>query len=234
MQEALAAPNSPTSVLSFMFGVDYRDPLAVNRNMRTGQAVLDMRAFWFFDTGSLDELSRPFGDVVRAAGREELRGAGWNGSVDGNMAQLVLCDQLSRTIFRGTQEAFAYDAQALALARVLSDNLLADSKAIAAPLVGEFYAPYMVFLLTSLMHSENIEDHAQLSRVNDHADTQGPSILRDWFALMRSGGAAHTRVVERFGRYPHRNRANGRSNTPAEDAWLADVENLPGWARSQL
>ena len=44
----------------------------------------------------------------------------------------------------------------------------------------------------------------------------------------------HTDVVERFGRYPHRNRAMGREDTAEEAEWLADWENLPGWARSQL
>lgn len=44
----------------------------------------------------------------------------------------------------------------------------------------------------------------------------------------------HAAVVERFGRYPHRNAALGRESTPEEQAWLDDVDNLPGWAKSQL
>lgn len=234
VQDALGAPNSPASVLSFMFGVDFGCPKDVERNMRTGQSVLDMRRFWFFDVGDLDELSKPFSELVRSAGQGKLVGYDWNRTVDGKMAQLVLCDQLSRSIFRGSQEAFAYDAQALGLARLLCDSLLAGKGAIEEPLAGEFYPPYLVFLQTALMHSECVEDHAQLSDVNDYADRQGPVILRDWFAMMRTGGEAHTRVVERFGRYPHRNAANGRINTAAEDAWLADVDNLPNWAKSQL
>jgi len=42
------------------------------------------------------------------------------------------------------------------------------------------------------------------------------------------------KVIDRFGRYPHRNALLGRKNTPEEEAWLADVDNLPSWALSQV
>lgn len=150
------------------------------------------------------------------------------------MAQLLLCDQLSRSVFRGNDEAFAFDARALVLARTLSENLLEAKATLETPLSGAFYIPYLVFMLTTFMHSERVDDHKSLARLLDYADSHAPACLQDWFALMRRGGEAHTRVVERFGRYPHRNAAQGRPNTPAEDAWLADVENLPSWARSQM
>lgn len=87
-----------------------------------------------------------------------------------------------------------------------------------------------MFLQTGLMHSESRQDHARLERIQDHADANTPQILRDWFDLMRRGGAAHTDVVQRFGRYPHRNAANGCTNTASEQAWLDDGDNLPSWA----
>jgi uncharacterized protein (DUF924 family) len=234
IQESLRNPSSPTSVLSTMFGVDYHDQQDVGRGMRTGHSVLEMRECWFSGCAAFDELCQPFRDVVRAAGQEKLVGPDWNSSIDGKVAQLVLCDQLARGIFRGSQEAFEYDEQSLKLARLLCDNLLKDEKTLIEPLTGEFYPPYLVFLQTALMHSESLEDHTQLTDIVDYADIHSPPILRDWFLLMRSGGEAHTKVVRRFGRYPHRNAAKGRINTREEDAWLADVDNLPGWAKSQL
>lgn len=233
IQEALRNPWSPISVLSFMFGADYNDPQAVNAKMHSGRSVMDMREIWFPGNAAFDKLCQPFSDVVRAAGHGKLTGIDWNHSVDGKMAQLILCDQLSRSAFRGLPEAFEYDERSLVLARILSDNLLRQAGNNAEPLSGTFYPPYLVFLLTALMHSESAKDHEQLSEINDYAATYGPPILLDWFDLMHSGGEAHTRVIDRFGRYPHRNAAKGRINTPEEEAWLADVDNLPGWAKSQ-
>lgn len=234
IEDSRRNPGSVISVLSFMFGVDYRDPLAIERGMRTGQSVFDMRGFWFSAGAPFDELCLPFRDLVRAAGAGKLTGPEWNETVDGNMAQLLLCDQLPRNIFRGSQEAFGSDATSLKLARVLSDHLLGHEKSGAEPLLGESYPPYLVFLLTALMHSERVEDHRELARVLDYADAEAPPVLHEWFRLMRRGSQAHTDVVERFGRYPHRNAAHGRSHTSDEAAWLADVDNLPSWAKSQL
>lgn len=234
IQASLRAPDTVVSVLSFMFGVDYRDPQDIARGMRTGQSVFDMRGFWFSAGAPFDEVCLPFRDLVRAAGAGKLAGPEWNETVDGKLAQLLLCDQLSRNIFRGSQEAFASDATSLKLARVLSDNLLGHVESGAEPLSGEFYPPYLVFLLTALMHSERVEDHRELARVLDYADAEAPPVLHEWFRLMRRGSQAHTDVVERFGRYPHRNAAHGRTHTSDEAAWLADVDNLPSWAKSQL
>jgi uncharacterized protein (DUF924 family) len=43
----------------------------------------------------------------------------------------------------------------------------------------------------------------------------------------------HKDVIDRFGRYPHRNQALGREHSAEEAAWLADYENMPAWAKSQ-
>jgi uncharacterized protein (DUF924 family) len=52
--------------------------------------------------------------------------------------------------------------------------------------------------------------------------------------MLAKSCADHKRIVERFGRYPHRNPAMGRESTADEAAWLADYDNLPGFAKSQL
>jgi uncharacterized protein (DUF924 family) len=234
LREASAKPWSPTSVLSFFFAVNYNDDAQRAHGLRDGHSVLEMREVWFFGPSCFDELCEPFRDVIRAAGKAELAGPEWNSSVDGKVAQLILCDQLSRSAFRGSQEAFANDERSVSLARELSANLLSDEPAGAARLSGEFFSPYFVFLLTAFMHSERLDDHIQLSRVLDHSDAHSPAILHEWFGVMRKGSESHTRVVNRFGRYPHRNTALGRTNTEDEAAWLADVDNLPGWAKSQI
>lgn len=218
-----------------MFGINFGEPVDAANRMRSGQPVLDMKQFWFSGGKSpFDELCQPFCDVAEAAGAGTLGGPIWNQSVDGRMAQLLLCDQLPRHLFRCSQRAFVYDQQAQEQTRVLCANLLKNDAEIADPLSGEFYPPYLVFILAALTHSEHIEDHALLDPVMDHAEKHGPPILLDWFPLVRGGCESHTRVVQRFGRYPHRNVAMKRQNTPEEDAWLADIENLPSWAKSQM
>lgn len=234
IRNSLANPWSPVSVLSLFFAVDFGDDADVEHGLRKGHRALEMRELWFFGPSCLDELSQPFRDVIRAAGKGVLTERSWNSSVHGKMAQLILCDQLARNAFRGSQEAFLYDDRSVALARELTASLLGDASVADVHLSGEFFPPYFIFLLTAFMHSECIEDHLQLNKVLDHADAHSPAILHDWFKTMRKGGEAHTNVVQNFGRYPHRNAALGRTNTDDENAWLADIENLPGWAKSQM
>lgn len=63
-----------------------------------------------------------------------------------------------------------------------------------------------------------------------------PTCLAVWshLCLPYDRRPAVCKVIDRFGRYPHRNALLGRKNTPEEEAWLADVDNLPSWALSQV
>lgn len=187
VQAALADPDTPVSVLSFMFGVDFRDPQSAAATMRTGQPALDMGSIWFCGGSSpFDALCEPFQDLVRTAGRGELIGSEWTDSIDGMMAQLLLCDQLSRNVFRGTQEAFAYDERSIELSRQLSSNLLAPKDALTA-LTGEFFVPYFIFVLAGLMHSESLHDHEDLTALLDLADERRPELLEEWFTMAWCG-----------------------------------------------
>ena len=97
-------------------------------------------------------------------------------------------------------------------------------------LAGHFksYAPaQLTFFTTPIQHSEKPEDHALTPRILD-AMGEGDS------GLPVQSMKDHKAVVDRFGRYPHRNHLLGRTSTPEEQAWLDDYDNLPGWARSQM
>ena len=235
VQTALRQPSKPTSILSFLFGVDFCVPDEAAVRMRSGQPVLDMSKFWFAGCKStFDDLCEPFGAVAEAVEAGILDGPEWARSVDTLMAQLLLFDQVPRHIFRGSQRAFAYDSQAQKVLSVLCDNLLKTERSAQDPLMGELYCAYLVFILAALTHSERLEDHERLIPVLDHADRFSPPILHEWFEMARGGAKAHTEIVRRFGRYPHRNVALNRTNTPEEAAWLADYDNLPSWAKSQM
>ena len=234
VKQALATPKSSKSVLSYFFGVDYSNPTEVDEKMRQGKSLFQMQDLWYKGGPDYDALCQPFGDTVRAAGKGELDG--WNGSVDGVVARMILCDQLARNVFRGTPEAFAYDATALASVRSLFQAFSSSkSSNTESPLEGEFYPPYLSFMITAFMHSETLEDHEEclelLAMVKEHCNED--ELMAQW-NYQEQFAKDHKDVIERFGRYPHRNSLHGRDCTPEEDAWLSDRDNLPIWALSQL
>ncbi|KAL3915915.1 MAG: hypothetical protein SGILL_005423 [Bacillariaceae sp.] len=142
--------------------------------------------------------------------------------------------QLSRNAFRGTDEAFQYDhVSEKIVPQLVQDFLGNDADKQSVP--GEFYPPYLSFMATALMHAEDIETLNLASKLVDagvHHYKDQPKI-KQTLEFQKGFLKDHREVVERFGRYPHRNAKKGRENTPEEQAWLDDVDNLPGWAKSQ-
>eukprot|EP00586_Coscinodiscus_wailesii_P015766 CAMPEP_0172502888 /NCGR_PEP_ID=MMETSP1066-20121228/163646_1 /TAXON_ID=671091 /ORGANISM="Coscinodiscus wailesii, Strain CCMP2513" /LENGTH=248 /DNA_ID=CAMNT_0013278331 /DNA_START=20 /DNA_END=766 /DNA_ORIENTATION=- len=229
IRNAIVNPNHPFSVLSFFYGVDYKDPTASDV-LRKGAFVKEMAPFWFDGHKDYDELCKEFVPVIRSAGRHELVEDSWQVSIDGKMAQLILTDQLPRNAFRGNDEAFQYDEIALTIARELS-NIALDTAAKTAELEGEFYGPYANNLILALMHSESLSDHEICLEMCEWGQFKAPQ-MGDWWSNKRDYTLAHTKVIEQFGRYPYRNSKKGRENTPEEAKWLAS-DDLPIWAKSQ-
>lgn len=223
---------TPREVLSFWFGPgNYWDAAKMSS---PGTALATQNPLWWGmradfsgklsqdEKAAVDESCRAYAEVIRACGRGELVGPMWE-SPDGIYAQMLLCDQLSRNSFRGTAEAFAYDAQGAKLARKIFDNRLYE----------DFEIGHFTFLLTPGQHSESPDDHEIM--------VQLIAFMKDKFGVdnpvtkgLESHVNDHKVVIDLFGRYPHRNEALGRENTPEEAAWLGDYDNLPGWARSQM
>jgi uncharacterized protein (DUF924 family) len=144
------------------------------------------------------EIRGRFGETQRAAARGEL--AGWRGTPAGRLAEIIVLDQFSRNLFRDDARAFATDGMALVLAQ----------EAIRAGADHDMPAVRRAFLYMPFMHSESREIHVEADRLfrqpgleNNHA-----------FELK------HKAIIDRFGRYPHRNRVLGRASTPGELAFL--------------
>jgi uncharacterized protein (DUF924 family) len=113
----------------------------------------------------------------------------------------LVLDQFSRNVYRDTARAFAQDALALALAQ----ELVASGQDRCLPLAQRSFA-YMPY-----MHSESALVHAEAAVLFDQAGME--DTLR--FEL------AHKAIIDRFGRYPHRNTLLGRTSTPEELAFLS-------------
>ena len=188
-----------------------------------GSYIEPMHPFWFFGNSEYDELCKNFTPLVRDAGNKALQSndeANWE-STTGKVSQLILCDQLSRHCFRGTDEAFKYDDIGLEIAKDLAEISPADDP--------DFYGSYTMFLALAFMHSETLEDHKLgwecLERAKITCPTFGWDKAKE-FLLQ------HTKVIEQFGRYPHRNTKKGRETTKEEEEWL-NAPDVPGWAKSQ-
>lgn len=155
-------------------------------------------AKWFQGGDAFDLECRRFDAAHHAAARGELEA--WLDSADGALALMILLDQIPRNIFRNSGHAFATDP----LARHYADRAIAagHDAAFEPALRGFFYLPYE--------HSEAMADQDRSVALF--------TALGD--AMYAKFAIAHRDVIERFGRYPHRNRALGRVNTPEEQAWL--------------
>eukprot|EP00968_Pinguiococcus_pyrenoidosus_P013070 scaffold1172_cov247-Pinguiococcus_pyrenoidosus.AAC.10 len=177
---------------------------------------------WWMGGPEMDAQCESFADLVRAAGAGKLVGEEWE-EPNGKVARVLLCDQIARGAFRGTTEAFAYDEVACGLSMQAIEN--------GEDMPGILTFAERWFLYVALMHSENAETHELcLARFHSYLEHY-PELEAD----VRFGigfEEAHYDVIKRFGRYPHRNKALGRENTPEETEFLAQ-DDLPAWMKSQ-
>ena len=168
---------------------------------------------WYRKDDAFDAmLGARFGDALEAASRGEL--GGWCASPLGSVAFVVLCDQLARNVYRGTARSFAFDPLAL------SASLGARARGEDASLT----IPQRVFLAMPLMHSESLAIHDEAAAVFRailaHAAREVPSL--EAYAKSTLGyEEKHRAILDRFGRYPHRNAILGRPSTAEEVAFLA-------------
>ncbi|HET6721075.1 MAG TPA: DUF924 family protein [Rhodocyclaceae bacterium] len=177
----------------------------MNSTQNTPDQVLD---FWFRELkprqwwGKSDELDRliesRFGALLEVAERCEL--FGWRETAWGRLAEVIVLDQFSRNIYRAQARAFANDALALGLAQT----------AVADGADRELEATQQAFLYMPYMHSESLLIHAQAVKLFSQPGMEGNLAFE----------LRHKEIIERFGRYPHRNAALGRISTPAEIEFL--------------
>jgi uncharacterized protein (DUF924 family) len=194
MRPVVTLPDRATALLDFWFGAP-GDP---GREQH--------REIWFKSTDEFDAaLRREFLADYEAAAAGTLQS--WEASPEGALALLLLLDQVPRNIFRGTPRAYATDATACAAAdRALErgfDQLIPPAWRLF------FYMPFH--------HSEDIADQRRaLALVK--ALPRNP----DRGGSLRRYGCPYIEVIERFGRFPHRNEILGREPTPAEIAFMAE------------
>lgn len=161
---------------------------------------------WFSAIAITDGyLTRRFAPWLDAVNEEE-----WKTELRGRLTHLVLLDQIPRNCFRGTARAFAYDARALEEARAFVDEGL-DKKL----LLSERQFVYLPF-----EHSENLEDQQRCVALFRGMEKEAPPELTKVFSMLTEYAKRHEVIIERFGRFPHRNKFLGRATTEEEAKFL--------------
>jgi uncharacterized protein (DUF924 family) len=162
------------------------------------------RAAWFVKSAEFDALIRD-----RFLGTHEAAASGaldaWSSRPLAALALAVVLDQFPRNMFRGTPRAFAADARALALSR---DVVARGFDEVLLPVQRWFiYLPFE--------HAEDLAMQRESLRLFERLATDAAGAGTLTYAMR------HYAVIERFGRFPHRNAILGRASTPEELAFLA-------------
>lgn len=168
----------------------------------------EILAFWFEDITPKQwwatdpefdrQIEDRFHDVLHRAIRGEL--SCWRKEEKGRLAEIIVLDQFSRNIYRNTPAAFSQDPMALALAQ----------EAVAAGLHSALSPVERGFLFLPYMHSESMLVHAEAEALyREYA-------LPDNYEFE----LRHKAIIDRFGRYPHRNQVLGRPSTAEEMEFL--------------
>ncbi|WP_024303763.1 DUF924 family protein [Pseudogulbenkiania sp. MAI-1] len=163
------------------------------------------RSAWFRKDPQFDDTIRKrFRTLVEALAAGELSPD--LGDARATLAWLIVADQFPRNLFRGTARAFACDARAREVAK----------RALAAGLDAQLPPVARWFVYLPFEHSESLADQDEaVRRFATLAGYPGQENVIDY-------AHRHRAVIERFGRFPHRNAALGRESTAEEAAFLAE------------
>ncbi len=186
------------AVLEFWFG-----PMA------DGFVVDDRSDLWFRSTSAHDANVRArFEPLMLAAAAGELDS--WKSTAQGTLALVILLDQFSRNIYRGTDRAFAFDAKA----QQLVEEAIVHGYDLKLPFEQRafFYLPFE--------HQESLAALERCVTLFERLHDETPKGFRDRTGRYLRNAHQHRDVIRRFGRFPRRNRPLGRSSTDEEEEYL--------------
>lgn len=196
-------------VLRFFFGDNTTDTTVMHECIKR----------WFETSLEFDQLVRArCGALVEQA----LAGAldDWARDMRNGLALVLLLDQMPRNCYRGRKEAFDGDAKA----RLIAGQLLKRQDLARLSLFEQ------AFLYMPFEHSEDLNDQQYCVAGYLAIQAQALPTLKQLLAQLVAAGKAHREVIQKFGRFPHRNAALGRTSTAEELAWYADNDH--GWGQS--
>jgi uncharacterized protein (DUF924 family) len=174
------------------------------------------RMWWSKDERTDEYIGANFGSDLKNAKEGRLRE--WGDSPRGALALIILLDRFSRNMYRDSPRAFSQDRQALELA----------VNGIERGFDKELRPVMRVFFYMPFMHSEDIGIQVRSIALFKalERDFTSPPELAEMLSSNRDYAERHYTIIERFGRYPHRNRTLGRESTPEE----LEILKLPGFS----
>ncbi|QSP94076.1 DUF924 domain-containing protein [Marinobacter salinisoli] len=164
---------------------------------------------WFRSDRKFDqELRRRFMSMILFASEQGLDH--WRDKAGGVLAEILLLDQFSRNVFRGSALAFAQDAQA----KKLCYRAMREGLDMQLPPVQR------AFIYMPLQHSEREQDQQVSVECYEQLAASTSGMLQTFMQSFAQSARDHRDIVGRFGRFPHRNRILGRTSTPEELEYL--------------
>src|SRR5690606_26135058 len=128
------------------------------------------------------------------------------------LAFVIVLDQFPRNLHRGSPEAFRHDPKALGATR----------HAITSGLDTGMRLAHRIFLYMPLMHSEDMADQRECVTRFEALAREAPPDVVGMYEYSLGFAKRHAEIIDRFGRFPHRNTVLGRASTPEEEAFLSE------------
>ncbi|MGB5502077.1 MAG: DUF924 family protein [Polyangiales bacterium] len=169
------------------------------------------RKRWWTKSDAFDEsIQHYFLDDYEAivAGEREA----WRSTARGALAYIIVLDQFSRNTFRGTAKMFAADELAREVCR----------EGLDAGFDAELSFDERVFFYLPLEHSESMDDHELCLELFESLLDSAPELLQADAKYYLDFALQHKAIIERFGRYPHRNKILGRASSDEEARFLQE------------
>jgi uncharacterized protein (DUF924 family) len=173
-------------------------------------AVMARQFEWWFGGGADAAVTERFSPLLERVARGELDH--WAHKPRSRLALIIVLDQFSRSLYRGTAQAFAQDQKALAFA--LEGIDIGHYAALDTPWEKTFF-------FMPLGHSEELRYLEAALKLAEELVAQAPAELRRILEHSAAQARGHRDVIARFGRHPHRNAVLGRPSTGEELEYLA-------------
>jgi uncharacterized protein (DUF924 family) len=195
----------PEDVLRFWFA-------NLNGDQQTGDQQTAVRQWqWWFSGGGNADITARFSPLLKQAIRGELND--WASEPHSRLALIIVLDQFSRAIYRGTAQAFAQDEKACSLA--LEGIAIGHYAALKTPWEKTFF-----FLPLGHYEQDFIQNQSLLTKLADELVVAAPPEHHGLLEFSAAQARRHADVIARFARQPHRNRVLGRKSTLEELDYL--------------
>ncbi len=174
------------------------------------QAAMIRRWSWWFCGGADAAVIEHFSPLLKQAVHGDFNG--WSSEPRSRLALIIVLDQFSRSIYKGTAQTFAQDLKAGVLA--IEGIEMGHYTALKTPWEKTFF-------LLPLGHSEDLRSLELAVKLADELVQESPPEYRALLEFSATQARGHRDVIARFGRHPHRNEALGRQSTADELEYLA-------------